>query len=144
MTAIVSSSAPDVPFTPQQKAFIMSLFGIEAPRVNADEPTSPIPRPVTTSNIMQRKVQGIMDDIRALAPLQGYNWNYVEYSPFLEEYQKAPITDKINTLRFDRYDKTRNPDKHMQHFLALMIIHNASDVELCQLFPSSLRDSALS
>lgn len=31
-----------------------------------------------------------------------------------------------------------------QHLWALMMIHNASDVELCRLFPSSLWDSALS
>lgn len=45
---------------------------------------------------------------------------------------------------FNRYDGTTGPDKYLQHFLALMMIHNASDVELCRLFPNSLWDSALS
>lgn len=53
-----------------------------------------------------------------------------------------PISDKFNTLRFIN-DSTTDQDKYSQHFLALMMIHNASDVELCQLFPSSLQDFTL-
>lgn len=68
----------------------------------------------------------------------------MEYNPFSEEYQKAHVLDKFNTLRFERCDGTIDPDKYLQHFLALMMIQNASDVELCCLFPIPLWDSALS
>lgn len=84
-----------------------------------------------------------MNDIRAPSSSHDNNWNYIALSPFSIIYQQTPILDKFNTLRFERYNGTTNPDKHLQHFLAFMMICNASDVELCLLFPSSLRDTAL-
>lgn len=128
----------DVSFTLQQKAFIMCLFRIEGPSASTSIP--PITHFSVTLTSMQTKVQAIMNDISTATHSWGDHWNYVEYSPFSEEYQKASVSNKFNTLRFDWYDGTTDPDKH---FLALMMIHNALNVELCCLFPNSLRDSAL-
>lgn len=51
---------PDITFTPQQKAFIMSLFGIEMPFASTSTP--PVtPAPVTPTFI-QTKVQATMND----------------------------------------------------------------------------------
>lgn len=84
-----------------------------------------------------------MNDIRAPTNSRDNNWNNVACNPLSEAYQQMPISNKFYTLRFDCYDETTDPDKHYQHFLALMMIQNASDVQLCQLFLSSLWDSAL-
>lgn len=47
---------PDVPFTPQQKAFIISLFGIEASSASTSAPpTSPTPT-LATPTSMQTKI----------------------------------------------------------------------------------------
>lgn len=82
------------------------------------------------------RIQMMMNDIRALPSSRGGNWNYVACSPLSEAYQQTPIYDKFNTLCFDWYG-------HFQHFLALIMIHNVSDVEFCRFFPSSLLDSTL-
>lgn len=132
---------PDAPFTLQQKAFIMSLFRIEAPSVSASTPPV-IFSPVTPTS-MQTKVQAMMNDTNATASSRDDQWNYVEYRSFSKEYQKASVSKTFNTLRFDRYDDTTDPDKHIQYFMALIMIHNSSDAELCRFFPSYLRDSAL-
>lgn len=124
MATIASSNTLDISFTPQW-------------------PCTPVPRAPTSSISMQTKVQAIMNAIRALAPSQGDNWNYVDYRPFSKAYHKAPISDKFNTLWFDRHSCTTDPDKHLQYFLALMMIFNTSDMELCHLFPNSLRDFSL-
>lgn len=55
----------NIPFTPQQKAFIMSLFGIEVP--SASNSTPPVPIPLTPTS-MQTKVQAMMNDIKATVP----------------------------------------------------------------------------
>lgn len=48
----------------------------------------------------------------------------------LKAYQQASMSDKLNTLQFDR-DGMTDLDKCFQHFLALMMIHNVFDVQLC-------------
>lgn len=52
----------------------------------------------------------MMNDIKATAPSRDDHWNYVEYSPFSEKYYKASISDKFNTLQFDQFDSTTDPD----------------------------------
>lgn len=52
-----------------------------------------------------------MDDIQAPISSRDSNWNYVACSPFSEVYQQMPILDKFNTVRFDGYYGTTDPDK---------------------------------
>lgn len=80
---------------------------------------------------MQTKVQALMNNIKASAPSRDDKWNYIEHSPFSRTTKKALVSDKFNTLHFNRCDETTDPVKHLQHFLALIMIHNAPDVELC-------------
>lgn len=41
IAAITRSTTPNIPFTPQQKAFIMSLFGMDIPSAPNSDPVFP-------------------------------------------------------------------------------------------------------
>lgn len=110
--AITSSNAIDVPFTPQQKAFIMSLSGIDTPPVPNSDPVIPLPEALVTPKTIKTKVQAMMD-IGASAPHRGEKWNYVEHSLFSKDYQKVPASDKFSILRIDKYGGTTDSDKYL-------------------------------
>lgn len=91
---------PDIPFTPQQKAFIMSLFRIEAPYA----PTSvSLVTPMSVASIStQRKVQALMNESRLqhqLGQISGIIWNIVHS---LRHIRK--LLSEINSTRFGLID----------------------------------------
>lgn len=73
MAAIASSSTSDVPFTSQQKAFIMSLFGIDVPSTPNNDPVTPLPQATVIPTSMQTRVRAMMNDIKASAHSRGDN-----------------------------------------------------------------------
>lgn len=68
VVALVSSSTPDISFTPQQKALMKYLFGIDAPQVANDTPLSRAPNTPTT---METKVQAMVNGIKFSKPSWG-------------------------------------------------------------------------
>lgn len=132
--------ATDILFTPQQKFYLMTLLGIKDTQFICGEPgnNTETNTPATT----QTCVQDIMNDIRTPAHTRNSSWNYIASSP-LSKTTSKPISEKFNTLCFKQYNGTTDLDKHLQRFLALMMIHNVFDIELCCLSPSSLRDTTL-
>lgn len=82
------STMPNVPFTLQKKAFIMSLFGIEASSIPISAPPTPIPPVSVTPTSMQANAQAMMNDVKAAALSRGDNWNYVITVPFQRNIRK--------------------------------------------------------
>lgn len=94
------SNTLDVSFTPQQKAYIMSLLGMDVPDSDVSEHFTLAPRVATVPSVIKSSVRIIMDNIRAPTSSWDNNLNYVMCSPLLER----PISKLPSWISFISYD----------------------------------------
>lgn len=68
-------------------------------------------------------------------------------SPFLKEISNTELSSRFVLLKFELYDGTKDPTKHVLHYKQLMemiaLLNSTKDPIMCKVFASSLSSSML-
>ena len=63
--------------------------------------------------------------------------------PFVDVILDDPLSLGRNLLNIDRYDKTKDPDEHLEEYIMQVNLYTNDDVIPCRVFPSSLKGFTL-
>jgi len=63
--------------------------------------------------------------------------------PFTNAIIEAPLPDKWKGFNKDQYDRSTDPDEHMDAYTTHMSLYTSDDEVLCRVFPTSLKGAAL-
>jgi len=64
--------------------------------------------------------------------------------PFTNTIIEVPLSDKWKGFNRDRYDRSTDPDEHMDAYTTHMSLYTSDDVVLFRVFPTSLKGATLS
>jgi len=65
-------------------------------------------------------------------------------SPFMESIMEVPLPSTWKNPTLDKYDRTTDPDEHVDAYIMQVSLYTAEDALLCRVFPTSLKGAALS
>ncbi|XP_052198259.1 uncharacterized protein LOC127805544 [Diospyros lotus] len=62
--------------------------------------------------------------------------------PLFEELQRQPIQSGFKLPQLPVYSRNEDPERHLQHFVAMAVLHGWNEVTRCKAFPLSLEGQA--